>query len=264
MKTVLLHNVRNRAILLVVVAAVLSSIGMAAKDNNHDRNDRYNQNDSKIVIRDGTVIPVSLDQDLNSRNNRKGDRFTVTIYNDSNYLNQLPRGTQIEGVIVDRQKANKNHPGMLKLRFERIVLPDGQSENIDATLVNLKNKTTNSGRIIADRNKKDVTGAVAFGAVSGLIIGSANHKPVQGLILGAIAGALLGGATQGNTHDYRDIVLKDGTKFGVRIDQRLVFNNYRDNSRYDQNRDRNDDTNYDRRDRNQSRDNNENYDNNND
>jgi hypothetical protein len=227
------------------VAAVLSSIGWAAKDNNHDRNDRYNQNDSKIVIRDGTVIPVSLDQDLNSRNNRKGDRFTVTIYNDSNYLNQLPRGTQIEGVIVDRQKANKNHPGMLKLRFERIVLPDGQSENIDATLVDLNNRTTNSGRIIADGKNNSVNGAVAFGAVGGLIIGSANHKPVQGLILGAIAGALFGGASHGNNHDYRDIVLKDGTKFGIRIDQRLVFKNYQNNSQYDRNRDRNRDRNDD-------------------
>src|SRR5688500_4391589 len=51
---------------------------------------------AKVVLKTGTVVPVTLDKELSSDHARKGDTFTATVR--SGYMG-LPEGTQVSGVV---------------------------------------------------------------------------------------------------------------------------------------------------------------------
>jgi hypothetical protein len=83
-------------------------------------------------------------------------------------------------------------------------------------------RTTDSGRLVAKSHSSSSTGKyIGYGAAGGLLIGSLLGSNVVGGLLGAGAGYLLG-----NKHkkaENRDVVLRDGTELGLRLDQRVVL-----------------------------------------
>jgi hypothetical protein len=71
---------------------------------------------------------------------------------------------------------------------------------------------------------------VGYGAGAGLIIGLLTKRPLEDALIGGGLGYLFGALQKGHS-DARDVSLKPGTEFGVRLDRRLTYTNtadYRD------------------------------------
>jgi hypothetical protein len=167
-----------------------------------------------------TVLQVKLDETIGSDRNQRGDQFTATV-NDST----LPEGTLVHGVVIGATKATGDKPGKLGLDFRTLELPDGQRIAISGTPIGLDSKSvtrTSDGRLVAKSHSSNSTGKyIAYGAAGGLLIGSLLGKNVVGGLLGAGAGYLIGKNKQKKA-ESRIVVLKDGTKMGVRLDRRVV------------------------------------------
>jgi hypothetical protein len=167
-----------------------------------------------------TVLRVRLNDTIGSDSSRPGDRFTATVQDPS-----LPSGTLIQGVVTGARPADSGTPGRLAVDFRSLVLPSGQRIPIEATPAGLDSRsvrTTPNGRLVATSHSKTNTGGyVGYGAAGGLVIGSLLGKNVVGGLLGAGAGYLLG-KHHAKKDERRNVVLKDGTEMGVRLDQTVA------------------------------------------
>ena len=167
-----------------------------------------------------TVLRVRLDDTIGSDRSRPGDRFTASVEDPS-----LPRGTLVRGVITDVRPAVSDTPGRIAVDFQSLELPSGRRVPIAGAPTALDSKsvrTTDSGRLVATSHPKSNSGKyIAYGAGGGLLIGSLVGRNVVGGLLGAGAGYLLGKHHEKQA-ERRDVVLKQGTEMGVRLDQQVV------------------------------------------
>jgi hypothetical protein len=172
-----------------------------------------------IDIRRNSVIPVVFDDTLSIKDSRTGERFHSFVDNDP----QLPKGTELNGQIIDIKPARGKEPASMQLAFTDLVLPDGRHIDIDAAVVPLDAKLYDkdaNGRLIAkpDSNKKG--GQVLGGALGGLVIGSLIGKQLEATIIGALAGILIAETDKSNDGN---IVVKKGQKMGALLRGDLVL-----------------------------------------
>lgn len=188
--------------------------------------------DAIATLYKSTVIPVRLDTDLSSNESRAGDRFTATVDSTNNgYYDNLPAGTKIEGRVVTATRRNGNEPGILELAFDRVIMPNGRSEDLDGTLVSLTGKgiaKDAEGRITASGEARDNRGVFAgYGAGAGVVVGLLSGDSVKGLLTKGVLGGLLGlGAGElqrAQNRNPKNVVLSKGTTFGVRLDNDLTL-----------------------------------------
>jgi hypothetical protein len=174
----------------------------------------------------GTVLPVRLNGPLSSKDAQPGDTFTATLRPDSGLADfGLPAGTRVEGVVRDARPQHDRRPGVLDLDFRRVLLPDGEKFAINGSLIGLDNKSvkkTPDGRLIAlPSHQNDKLTYMGYGAGAGFVIGALTHRPVEDTLLGGGIGFLIGALQDKNK--VRDVNLKAGTEFGIRLDRRLAL-----------------------------------------
>jgi len=181
---------------------------------------------SQVVMPAGSVLKVRLDDTIGSDRSHRGDRFTATVVTeDTGY--ELPSGTRIEGVVTDVQQAKKDRPGMVDVDFRSLRLPDGQRYMVAGAPTSLDDKSiqrTSDGRMVArSSSKKNRTKFIAYGAGAGFLISTlTGGGALKGGLLGAAAGYLYGRFSKDKANG-REVVLKPGTEFGVRLDQRVAL-----------------------------------------
>jgi hypothetical protein len=179
----------------------------------------------EVVLPEGSVLKVRLDNGLSSGQNQPGDPFTATVTSDNPGYN-LPTGTRIEGVVSQVQQASSSQPGTLDVQFNDLRLPDGETYRIAGAPISLDSKSvqqTSNGQLVArPEHRNDRTKFIAYGAGAGLLIGSLLGSNITGGLAGAAAGYLYGQfhKNKGNGHE---VVLKPGTEFGVRLDQQVAL-----------------------------------------
>jgi hypothetical protein len=174
----------------------------------------------------GTELHATLDTPLSTRTAKPGDRFTATIADqvgDASGAAVIPEGARVEGEVAeaddDKEVAALRGKGKLNLRFRDVVLPNGQTLPLTATLISVHDTSNASGKNIkkADMegpSQSGTTGAVAD-PVSGLIFGS----PVKGLAIGALAGGGYVLSIKG-----KDVNLPAQTGMIIRLDQPVSSN----------------------------------------
>jgi type IV secretion system protein VirB10 len=201
---------------------------------------------SKILVPAETTIPLILNSTLNSRTAYVGQPiYCETIYpiTVGNHM-VIPVGSSVKGAVTQVVR-----PGRIKgraqvgLRFEELVLPNGTTVPLRATLAGLgtagkEGFNSNEGKIEGQSSKGKDAGTVARttipGAEIGTIVGAAKGAPLEGLGIGAGAGAATGLvwvlATRG-----QEVVLPRGTSLDLQLSAPITFN--RDDleppSRYD-------------------------------
>jgi hypothetical protein len=189
------------------------------------------------LVRD-SVIPVVLCDQISVHGSRRGDRFNAEVREDCD----LPRGTRLEGRVIDVREKTDRHAASMDLEFTRMKLPDGAETDIRAVPVALNgaNVSSRDGHYEAVKPiRKD--SAVIGGAVGGFVIGTLIKKPFEGLFAGTLAGILV---AEGQGKE-QDLVLKPGTKLGAQLERDVTFDYSRDRNR-DGNRDWDDARNDDR------------------
>jgi hypothetical protein len=177
--------------------------------------------DRLAVLPADTVLRVRLDDTLGSDRSRPGDPFTATVDDPA-----LPAGTIVRGVVIGARPADRDTPGRLGVDFQTLELPDGRRIPIAGSPTALDSKsvrTTPNGRLVATSHSSGNLGKyIGYGAAGGLLVGSLLGKNVVGGLLGAGAGYLLGKHHQKEA-EYRNVVLKQGTELGVRLDQSVAL-----------------------------------------
>jgi hypothetical protein len=182
--------------------------------------------DHRVTLPAGTVIPVKLDQSLDSKRSQPGDKFTATV-KDNNDNAGLPYGTRVEGVVREAKSSYEGKPGVIDVDFRRIVMPGGESRTIDGQLYSLNGKDVErrDGRLVAKSNGgNDRLKWVGIGAGAGVLLGTLTKgNPLLDAVLGAGAGYLYN-ELQNKNKKSGDVSLKEGTEFGIRLDRAVDFN----------------------------------------
>jgi len=193
------------------------------------------QNNRTIFLDAGTVIPVKLRDTLSSADARKGDRFTATLKSDDAARSlDLPPGTDIEGTVESVRPMQGKDPGVISLRFDRVILPNESSVSIQGSLIGLDDKSVNhtqNGRLVAKPDQKNKTLMYAgYGAGAGLLLGALTKgNALLDTVIGGGLGYLFGNLDK-NHGDPKDVTLKPGTEMGVRLDRSARITTYTDNS----------------------------------
>lgn len=171
----------------------------------------------------GTEIRATLDTPLSTRTSKPGDRFTATIAEPARGISGvvIPVGARIEGEVAEaddsKTVAALKDKNPLSMRFRDIVLPDGQTLNLAATLISVN--STNGTASKADEShlqqgtsSRDLAKGIATGGS-----GTAFGGPIKGLATGALAGGGYVLSVKG-----KDVNLPAQTGMVIRLDQAIT------------------------------------------
>lgn len=173
---------------------------------------------AQTIIPRGTVIPVTLDQPLNSATAMAGSRFHA--HEAGVNAGGFPEQTRFTGKVDSVTRASAGTAGQIGVSFVGARLPDGTRVPLVGQLTSLDEASVytdpSSGRLIGktDARKANLKFA-AIGAGAGLVLGQViGKKPLIGTILGAAAGYLYGAKKQ-QPAVGRDVAVPAGTQFGI-------------------------------------------------
>jgi hypothetical protein len=183
------------------------------------------------MIPANTVVRVRLDDKLSSKTDRRGDRFSATVDRDDR--SGFPDGTRFEGTITEAQRSTRDQPGVLDMEVRTAILPNGSRVPVYGHLASLDDKDVrrlSDGRMEARsrKGKKFDAKWVGYGAAGGAVLSTVLGGGVlKGALLGALGGAAYSyvkGGKGGKHGEFSDVELDRGKEFGIRLDNRVAFN----------------------------------------
>lgn len=165
----------------------------------------------------GTGFRVELEQELSTRTNRVGDRFTVRTLEpvtDGRYV-VAPTGTVLTGRITALQKSGgAGDPAIIKIAFDEILIGE--------TPIPLQATVTEANPNVERRSGTGERAAkIGGGAVAGAILGRVIGGGAKGAVVGGVVGAAAGTAITLATED-KDAVLPAGSELTLELDEPLV------------------------------------------
>ena len=168
----------------------------------------------EVSVSAGTLMRVSLDQELSTKTSNVGDVFTVTLLGpvtDAAGL-EIPAGTKIRGEVTALEPSGgAGQQAMIRVDFGQVLL-DGESTQVALTVTEA-NATTRGRK---STEEKAVT--IGAGAVVGGILGRVIGGNATGTIIGGVAGAAAGTAIALGTGDV-DAVLEEGSEMTLRVEE---------------------------------------------
>jgi len=172
----------------------------------------------EVTASAGSEIVATLNQELSTRTNQPGDRFTLSVQEpliDHNMV-IVQRNALIRGEVTAVQKSgNRGEAAIIKVAILDVTF-NGDTWPLAATVVEAQPKT--EGRL----STGDKAARIGAGAVAGAIIGRVIGGNAKGTVIGAAVGAAAGTAITLQTEDV-DAVLPQGTVFRLRLDEPLTI-----------------------------------------
>lgn len=181
---------------------------------------------SLYTVQRGQSVRVRMNETLNSKTARIGDRFTTTVtepvYSDNGVI-VIPVGSTISGRVSSVIAAKKGgDPGSIDVTFVEVNLPNGTRRVISGSLTDLNTKQAKSdaeGTASGDDRKNDKVIFIGGGAAGGAILGGAIGGG-KGALIGGILGAV-GGLAGERLTKGEDAEVRSGTEFGVLLNQSI-------------------------------------------
>ena len=213
--------------LVVLLAFIAAAVVPAFGDPQKRRRSRRKTPAVKYyTVPANQVIRVRLNESLNSKNARVGDRFsanvTEPVYGSGSNIEVIRVGSKIWGRVTNVKRAGRRSPGQITVSFNSVQLPNARSYPLNGSLaslqtddVNADNEGTVEGRSNRKRNAVFIGGGAATGAIIGAIAGGGK---------GAAIGAILGGGLGTGARVYereKEADIKSGTEFGVILNQSI-------------------------------------------
>src|SRR5882724_489200 len=171
---------------------------------------------------------LRMNQTLNSRISRAGDRFQATVVTPvyASGVEVVPAGSIVEGRVITASPARtRGREGQLAVQFDSVIVPDGTRHQLDGALTELQDARAGkvdaesevSGNSSDKRNVAYVGGGTVGGAVLGGAIGGGKGAGI-GAIIGAGAGVAGVMLTKGNEAE-----LRSGTEIGMVTVRPITF-----------------------------------------
>jgi type IV secretion system protein VirB10 len=172
---------------------------------------------------------LRMNQTLNSRVARVGDRFQTTVVTPvyASGVEVVPAGSVVEGRVASVNPARtRGREGQIGLQFDTVVLPDGTRVGLDGSLTELQDARAGTvdaeNEVSGNSSEKRNIGYIGGGTVGGAVLGGAIGGG-KGAGIGAIIGAGAGVAgvmlQKGN-----EVELRSGTEIGMTTTQPITFN----------------------------------------
>lgn len=172
---------------------------------------------------------LRMNQTLNSRVARVGDRFQTTVVTPvyASGVEVVPAGSVVEGRVTSVSPARtRGREGQIGLQFDAVVLPDGTKVGLDGSLTELQDARAGTvdaeNEVSGNSSEKRNIGYIGGGTVGGAVLGGAIGGG-KGAGIGAIIGAGAGVAgvmlQKGNEAE-----LRSGTEIGMTTTQPITFN----------------------------------------
>jgi type IV secretion system protein VirB10 len=189
--------------------------------------------DSTITVPAETTIPLILESPINTKSAYVGQAiycssiFPITVGNRI----IIPRGSSIRGTVTQVVRPGRGKArAQLGLRFDELVLPNGTTVHLRATLSGLGStgdegfKPTEAKIGGGSKGGEDekVAQTTISGAMIGTMVGRGEHATLEGLGIGSAAGAAAGVIWIFAKHN-KDIVLPHGTGLELKLTQPITF-----------------------------------------
>ncbi|MFP5284472.1 MAG: glycine zipper domain-containing protein, partial [Thermoanaerobaculia bacterium] len=161
----------------------------------------------------GTVMEVELLEGLSSQTSEAGDIIRARVASDvaTDGAVGIPAGSEILGVVTEAVPLGKvGGRAKLGLKFTDLVLPNGRTVPIDATLMQQGNSETR-------RDAATIGGAAAGGAILGRVLGKKDRS--RGAVIGAIIGAAAGAVIA--SRNGEEVVIPEGTRLDLKLDDEV-------------------------------------------
>lgn len=169
------------------------------------------------------VLPFVLDSRLSSYQSHPGDVFSATLETNGHmdYLG-LPRGTQAYGTIAYVRAQHRRSPGVIELRFDHLVLPDGHKFPLDGHLISMKSEavTRRDDGAWEAANREVGNRYVFVGYGTGMLIPLASDRP---LAQSNVDDLIYNSVGHGTYHLAHDVVVPRGSTIGARLSERLII-----------------------------------------
>ncbi len=165
----------------------------------------------------GTVLGVSLDQELSTRDAEAGDLFTTTLQEPfvEGSVVLLPAGAIIHGRVTAAQQSTRvGRTAVLKLAFDSVSF-DGRSYPLSATVMEANPERRSRS------STPETAGKIAAGAAAGALLGRILGKDTKSTVAGAAMGAAAGTAIALGTQDV-DAVLPKDSRMVIRLDRSVA------------------------------------------
>jgi hypothetical protein len=217
-----LFSMRRAICLMALLAFVAGSVIPAFGEPQRRRIPRRRVARAPVVqyytVPANTVIRVRIDNQLNSKTARVGDRFSTTVTEPAyaGGVEVIPVGSKIMGRVSSVRRAGRRTPGSITVGFYQVQLPTNAVYAINGSLSSLQADDVNAdneGTVEGTSNRKRDAVFIGGGAATGAIIGG-----IAGGGKGAAIGAILGGGLGTGARVYereQDAEVKSGTEFGV-------------------------------------------------
>ncbi len=171
----------------------------------------------EVTAQTGSELVIELRQQLSTKDNKPGDRFTAIVdlpLIDNNRV-IVQSGSIVRGEITAIQKSGgQGQPAIIKLAIHEVVL-NAETYPLQATIIEASPET--QGRY----STGDKAARIGAGAVAGAILGRVIGGNARGTVIGAAVGAAAGTAITLATEDV-DAVLPAGSKLRLRLDAPLT------------------------------------------
>lgn len=161
----------------------------------------------------GTVMEVELLEGLSSQTSEAGDIVRARIASDvaTDGAVGIPAGSEILGVVTEAVPLGKvGGRARLGLKFTDLVLPNGRTVPIDATLVQQGTSETR-------KDAATIGGAAAGGAILGRVLSKKDRS--RGAVIGAIIGAAAGAVIA--SRNGEELVIPEGTRLALKLDDEV-------------------------------------------
>jgi hypothetical protein len=166
-----------------------------------------------IVVPAGTVLTVTIDQNVSTKTNASGDRFAASLAESVTVDGKrvLPRGTKAIGTVVQAEEAGHLKGGaILALSLDSLTV-HGKKHAIETSLFE------ESGKGRGKRTAVGAGGGAAVGAIVGALAGGG-----KGAAIGAVAGGGAGTAGAAFT-GKRDITVPAETRLHFKLTKALTI-----------------------------------------
>jgi hypothetical protein len=200
---------------LIVSVFCLALLIPAAQSQTRKSSPRKSTTRSSLTIPRGTEIKIRLDNEIDTKESRDGDRFTATVLSPVRYADAT-----IEGHIAKIDKSGKlTGKTELALSFDRIRLRNGRSGRMAAQVVRVYGEDSvkevdEEGNVKSGSKGKTTAvrtgGGAALGAIVGAIAGGG-----KGAAIGAAVGAGAGAASTA-IQGSNKVKLDSGTEILIR------------------------------------------------
>jgi hypothetical protein len=172
----------------------------------------------RSTVPPGTTILTELDNTLSAKDNKVGDRFTMTVKEDvmngSTIL--VPKGSTISGRVTGVDPiSSEGDQAAIRLDFESLNI-NGRSHSLNAEVTDVDVGLTDRAR--SGDTRRDAAVGAAAGAVLGAVIGGSLKDILIGGVLGAGAGTIIS-LGRGDVESQ----LPRGTDMTLRTTQRIAL-----------------------------------------